>query len=280
MTNLKITRYRKQIQCFEEHLGNGITLSMNLIPPGKFMMGSLDNELGRAVDEAPQHFVTLAQDFFMGRYAITQAQWKAVAAMPKVERDLPPTPSYFQGDNRPIGQINWYEAVEFCSRLAKTSGRPYRLPTESEWEYACRAGTTTPFHFGEFISIDLANYRETVTEYGGITHLENYGNVSKKESHEETTDVGSFGVSNAFGLYDMHGNILEWCQDTWHDSYQGNAEDGSAWIGENDTRVLRGGSWKDAPYDCRSAFRNWSTADDNYNDVGLRVVCSVALLHK
>jgi formylglycine-generating enzyme required for sulfatase activity len=280
MTNLNITRYRKQIQCFEEHLGNGITLCMNLIPPGNFVMGSPDHELGRAGDEAPQHSVTLAQAFFMGRYTVTQAQWRAVTAMPKVERELPPTPSYFQGDNRPIGQINWYDAVEFCSRLAKKSGRPYRLPTEAEWEYACRAGTTTPFHFGESISIDLANYRETDTEYAGITHLGTYSEVPKRESQEETTDVGSFGVSNAFGLYDMHGNILEWCQDTWHESYQGIAEDGSAWISEDDTRVLRGGSWKDAPSECRSALRNWSTADDNYNDVGLRVVCSMALLHK
>jgi formylglycine-generating enzyme required for sulfatase activity len=280
MTNLKITHYRKQIQCFEEHLGNGITLCMNLIPPGNFIMGSPDRELGRAVDEAPLHSVKFAQAFFMGKYAITQAQWMAVTAMPKVERELPPTPSYFQGDNRPIGQINWYEAVEFCSRLAKMSGRPYRLPTEAEWEYACRAGTTTPFHFGEFISIDLANFREIVTEYGGMTHVGNHGDVSRRDSYEETKDVGSFGVSNDFGLFDMHGNILEWCQDTWHDSYLGASADGSAWIGEDDTRVLRGGSWKDSPYECRSALRNWSTADVKYNDVGLRVVCSVTLLHK
>jgi len=150
----------------------------------------------------------------MGKYLITQAQWRVVTALPKVERGLKSDPSRFKGGHLTVECINWYEAVEFCARLARKTGRDYRLPSEAEWEYACRAGTTTPFHFGETITTDLANYRGTDNEQYKWSGF--YGRGSKGIYRNKTTDVGSFGVANAFGLYDMHGNVWEWCQDIWH----------------------------------------------------------------
>ncbi len=232
-------------------------MDMVYIPPGSFQMGAPENELRRSEDEGPQHSVTFAQPFFMGKYPVTQAQWKTVAAMPQQERKLTSNPSNFKGDNRPVEQIDWNDAVEFCQRLAKATRRPYRLPTEAEWEYACRAGTDTPFHFGASITTDLANYRGTDWEYEGTTYSGAYGEGPHSEYRQETTEVGSFKVANAFGLSDMHGNVWEWCQDTWYANYEGAPKDGSAWINENDNdyRILRGGSWSFNPEDCRSASR-------------------------
>jgi formylglycine-generating enzyme required for sulfatase activity len=156
--------------------------------------------------EKPQHQVTV-QPFSMGKFQVTQVQWKAVATLTKVNRDLKPEPSKFKGDNRPVEQVSWYDAIEFCDRLSRKTGKPYRLPSEAEWEYACRAGTTTPFHFGETITSELANYNANYT----------YGAGVKGIYREQTTPVGSFGVANSFGLYDMHGQVWEWCADHWHD---------------------------------------------------------------
>jgi formylglycine-generating enzyme required for sulfatase activity len=197
----KISRKRCRAQYFTEDLGNGISLEMVAIPGGTFMMGAPMNEKGSTDDERPQHQVTV-QPFFMGRYPVTQAQWRAVAALPQVNKELDPNPSYFKGDDRPVERISWYDALEFCARLNFrinfTAERDYRLPSEAEWEYACRAGTTTPFYFGETITTDLANYRGNST----------YGNAPQGEYREETTTVGSF-PPNAFGLYDLHGNVWE-----------------------------------------------------------------------
>ena len=180
-----------------------------------------------------QHEVTIA-DFFIGKYPITQAQWRAVAALPEVERSLEPDPSNFKGDNRPVESMTWEDAVEFCARLTAKTGRTYRLPSEAEWEYACRAGTTGPFHFGETITPDLANYDGNYT----------YGDGPKGRYRNKTTPVGQF-PANAFGLYDMHGNVWEWCQDHYHSDYIGAPTDGSAWVsgGDSSRRMLRGGSW-------------------------------------
>ncbi len=209
----KISRKKCRAQYFTEDLGNGVTLEMVAIPGGTFMMGAPKNEQGSRDDERPQHQVTV-QPFFMGRYPVTQAQWRAVAALPQVNKELDPNPSYFKGDDRPVERISWYDGLEFCARLNFrinfTAGRDYRLPSEAEWEYACRAGTTTPFYFGETITTDLANYDGNYT----------YGNAPKGEFRQETTTVGSF-PPNAFCLYDMHGNVWEWCADTWHDNYEG-----------------------------------------------------------
>jgi formylglycine-generating enzyme required for sulfatase activity len=214
----------------------------------------------------------------MGRYPVTQAQWRAVAAMPQQNQALELDPSHFKGDRHPVESVSWYDAVEFCDRLSRLgenritlfTNRQYRLPTEAEWEYACRAGTATPFHFGETITTDLANYRGNDEKYGA------YGPGHLGEYREETTPVGHFEGANSFGLYDMHGNVLEWCQDHWHDNYEGAPTDGSAWLTENEqaSRVLRGGSWTFNPRNYRSAFRYSSAPALIYSYLGFRVVCS------
>ncbi|MBU6230591.1 MAG: formylglycine-generating enzyme family protein, partial [Cyanobacteria bacterium REEB459] len=175
-------------------LGQGVTLEMVLVPGGSFMMGSPTKEVDRKSDEGPQHQVTVAE-FWMGKYPVTQAQYQAIMGN---------NPARFKGDNRPVEQVNWHEAMEFCDRLSKKLGQPYTLPSESQWEYACRAGTTTPFHFGETITPDLANYDGNYP----------YGSEPEETFREATTEVGNF-PPNGFGLYDMHGNVLEWCQDWW-----------------------------------------------------------------
>ena len=269
-----------------EALGNGVALDLVLIPGGTFTMGSPAGEESRdwygnfndafkGVNvEGPQHQVKI-QPFLMGKYPVTQAQWKAVAALPKSERDLESDPANFKGDNRPVEQVSWDDAVEFCQRLSKHTGRKYRLPSEAEWEYACRAGTTTPFHFGSTITTDVANYRGTDWEYEGKTYSGSYGQGPKGEYRQQTTDVGSFSA-NAFGLYDMHGNVWEWCLDHWHNTYDGAPTDGSACLssGESKLRLLRGGSWGNLPWYCRSAFRDGSARDYQYSGFGFRLVCA------
>jgi len=244
-------------QSFTENLDNGVTLEMVAISGGTFLMGSPKGEGND--DERPQHEVTL-QPFFMGKYPVTQAQYQAV---------MGENPAHFKdrsdSDRRPVEQVDWHDANEFCKRLSKLTGRDYRLPSEAEWEYACRAGTTTPFHFGETITDQLANYDASET----------YADEPKGEYREQTAPVASF-LPNAFGLYDMHGNVWEWCADTWHDDYKDAPTDGSAWTkGDNDNRSsLRGGSWYDIPNDCRSAFRDDSIRERGFIDdlIGFRVV--------
>jgi formylglycine-generating enzyme required for sulfatase activity len=233
-------------------------------------MGSPKEEENSMDSERPQHEVTI-EPFFMGKYQVTQAQWRFVAQLPQVNRELEQDPSHFKGDNRPVEQVSWYDAVEFCDRLSQYTGRTYRLPSEAEWEYACRAGTTTPFHFGETITTDLVNYNGNYT----------YGNGVKGVYRKETTEVGSFGVANNFGLYDMHGNVYEWCLDDWHENYTDAPADGSAWFSSDDKlsdktgrTVLRGGSWYFDARFCRSAFRFRLSRDVRYDLYGFRVVCS------
>ncbi|MGK7892307.1 MAG: formylglycine-generating enzyme family protein, partial [Xenococcus sp. (in: cyanobacteria)] len=156
------------------------------------------------------------------------------------------------GDNRPVEQVTWDEAVDFCKKLSRQTGREYRLPTEAEWEYACRAGTTTAYYFGENITEDLVNYYKTVGE---------------------TNAVGQY-PSNGFGLYDMHGNVWDLCQDNWHNKYDNAPKDGKRWgSGSSSKTVIRGGSWCDAPYNCRSAYRISYLRGDRSSFIGFRVVC-------
>ncbi|MBE9058244.1 SUMF1/EgtB/PvdO family nonheme iron enzyme [Sphaerospermopsis sp. LEGE 08334] len=253
-----IQRQPRLARYFIEDLGDGVTLEMAAIPGGTFMMGSPENEAGRRDNESPQHQVTVPS-FFMGKYPVTQAQYQAITGN---------NPSRSKGSNRPVEFSNWNNAVAFCEKLSQKIGKTYRLPSEAEWEYACRAGTTTPFHFGETITTDLANY------YGYST----YGQEPKGVHRKETTEVGSFGVANNFGLYDMHGNVWESCQDHWHSNYEGAPTDGSLWldIEENITKtLLRGGSWSNDPDYCRSAFR-YIDRPIPFNNFGFRVVCGGA----
>jgi formylglycine-generating enzyme required for sulfatase activity len=264
------------IQVWQEPLGDQLTLDLVGIPGGEFLMGSPPDEVGRDVytslypntvgkDVEAQHRVTV-ESFAMGQFPVTQAQWQAVAALTRVNRELAPDPAHFKGDHRPVEQVSWYEAVEFCDRLSQHSGHPYRLPSEAEWEYACRAKTTTPFHFGDNLSTELANYNGNYT----------YGTGAIGEYRQATTAVGQFGVANAFGLFDLLGNVFEWCLDHWHPSYEGAPTDGSAWVtdGNEGHRIVRGGSWYNHPKYCRSASRNSGLPDDRSGNYGFRVVCS------
>ncbi|MBW4599054.1 MAG: formylglycine-generating enzyme family protein [Calothrix sp. FI2-JRJ7] len=276
-----IKREQKEAFYFTEYLGEtpgkpaALGIEMVAIPGGSFIMGAPKNELERRNAESPQHQVTV-QPFFIGKYPITQAQWRFVAQLTRVNRPLKPDPSNFKGDNRPVEQVSWYDAVEFCLRLSQYTGRTYTLPSEAEWEYACRAGTATPFHFGETITAELANHNGDAT----------YRNAPKGEYRRKTTPVGSFGVANAFGLYDMHGNVWEWCLDDWHDNYEGAPTDGSPWFQKNndniyqkqEAAVMRGGSWYDHPGNSRSASRDGNLRAGRHLtnlNIGFRVVCGV-----
>jgi formylglycine-generating enzyme required for sulfatase activity len=252
-----IQRQQRIARYFIEDLGNDVTLEMAAIPGGTFMMGSPENEARGRNNESPQHPVTVPS-FFMGKYPVTQAQYQAIMGT---------NPSRFKGSNRPVERVIWNDAIAFCEKLSQRTGKNYRLPSEAEWEYACRAGTTTPFHFGETITTDLANYSGNYTYGGGIEGI----------YRGETTEVGSFEVANNFGLYDMHGNVWEWCQDSWHSSYKGAPTDGNAWLDtDTNVRLLRGGSWNYLPGNCRSACRNFNLLDNYLNLIGFRVVCSGA----
>lgn len=253
---------RKQAEFRTDAIADSIALDLMVIPGGTFAMGSPE---GEGLDnEKPQHQVTI-QPFLMGTYAVTQAQWKAVANLPKVGGELDADPSEFKGSQRPVEKVSWDHAVEFCERLSQHTGREYRLPTEAEWEYACRAGTTTPFHTGETLTSDLANYNATET----------HGDGPIGEYRGQTTAVGSF-PANAFGLYDMHGNVWEWCQDQWRGDYENAPTDGSAWMQGivPIARLLRGSYWKNELDSCRSAYH----ASQSPAVVGFsfRVVCAAS----
>jgi formylglycine-generating enzyme required for sulfatase activity/uncharacterized caspase-like protein len=271
----EIERNASTAQYFVEDLGKQVELAMVSIPEGTSLMGSPGSEKGRYKDESPQHKVTVPA-FLMGRYPVTQAQWKIVAMMPQVERGLKADPSTFKGDNLPIESVSWDDAVEFCKRLTNHTNREYRLPSEAEWEYACRAGTATPFHFGETITTDLANYRGIDWKYESKTYPGFYGSGPRGEFRERTTPVDHFKIANAFGLSDMHGNVWEWCADLWHGNYNGAPMDGSSWLKDSkeEKYILRGGSWLYIPWGCRSAYRNRYARDGVYGSTGFRVCCS------
>jgi formylglycine-generating enzyme required for sulfatase activity len=262
--NLSLYRYRRSNKSYTEDLGSGVKLTLMLIPAGEFEMGSPADEPESSDYENPQHYVQVPQ-FLLGRYPVTQAQWREVAGYEGNNRDLNPEPSRFKGDDRPVEQVRWEEAQEFCQRLSAKTGKKYRLPSEAEWEYACRAGTVTPFHFGETISSELANYDAS----------EVYSNGPKGEDRKKTTDVGVF-PANDWGLHDMHGNVWEWCEDDWCINFDGAPGDGSAWVEFEQVKtnkLVRGGSWFNFPGDCRSASRGSNF--DVSGIVGFRVVCEL-----
>lgn len=258
-----------------ESLSQEVSLQMIAIPGGTFLMGAAKTEEGWTPAQSPQHSATV-MPFFISQYPIIQAQWEAVAALPKVDRPLHPDPANRKDAMRPVEQVTWYDAVEFCARLSQYTTRSYRLPSEAEWEYACRAGTITPFHFGDTITTQLANYSGIDWEYEGKVRSRGaYGAGPHGDDRRETLPVGSFQVANEFGLYDMHGNVREWCGDDWHDHYQNAPADGSVWTTDGETKkVLRGGSWNTSPRACRSAARSRLAPDASLYDIGFRVVYS------
>ena len=268
-----VTLRDSEAQEYIEDLGNGLNLRMVAIRGGTFLMGQTEAEKIQLLkeygeqnyqtyldEELPRHEVTIP-DFFMGIFTVTQAQYQAL---------MGENPSTFRGEDRPVETVSWDESVAFCDRLSTQTGRNYRLPTEAEWEYACRAGTTTPFAFGDMITPELANY-DWKSSYNG--------SPTRSSDPRETQPVGSY-PANAWGLYDMHGNVWEWCLDHWHSNYADKPEelkqDGStAWLSsdESKNRLLRGGSWYSNAKSCRSAYRAHNAPDIRYGSYGFRVVC-------
>ncbi|TRU94759.1 MAG: formylglycine-generating enzyme family protein, partial [Microcystis wesenbergii Mw_QC_B_20070930_S4] len=253
---------------FTENLAKGVTLEMVSLPAGKFLMGSSESD-----SEKPPHQVKV-NSFAIGKYPITQAQYQAVMGT---------NPSLFTNNpQNPVERVSWNDAQAFCQKLSQITGKTYRLPTEAEWEYACRAGTTTRFYFGDDAS-ELGDYGWYVNNSGkqvidtdGI--LQEVGGDLHKylerliANSNQTHPVGQ-KKPNAWGLYDMSGNVFEWCEDNWHDSYENAPRDGSAWLTNNhDYHIVRGGSWIASPGYCRSAYRS-SYLVGILGTRGFRVVC-------
>jgi formylglycine-generating enzyme required for sulfatase activity len=241
-----------------------VSLPLVAIAGGQFVLGAPPTEPGYDPSN-PAQTIAAVESFWMSIYPITQAQWQAVAMLPTVNIDLPSTPAHVKGDNHPVEQVSWPEAVEWCDRLSRfmahragqgIAPQPklsnLRLPTEAEWEYACRAKTTTPFHTGPTLTTSLANYNGS----------QPYRQEPAGQFRGTTTAVGSFGNANDFGLYDMHGNVLEWC------SPIGDTRRTAIW------QVVRGGSWQSPAEQCRSAYRRGLQADTRSNQVGFRVVAT------
>jgi formylglycine-generating enzyme required for sulfatase activity len=225
----------------------GMKMTLVLVPSGSFRMGSSDGEEGRYSMEGPQHEVTVSRPFYMGAHEVTQTQYEAVVGT---------NPSHFKGSNNPVDCVSWNDAIEFCKAISNPDGVTIRLPTEAEWEYACRAGSSGRFCFGDPNS-DLGEYAWYFGNAGSETHP-----VGQKKS-------------NAWGLYDMHGNVWEWCADNWHVGYKDAPTDGSAWQGTNPFHVVRGGSWHSNPRHCCSPLRYALAPDSQFNYLGFRVVFSV-----
>ena len=233
---------------FTEKLPNRVTLEMVSLPAGEFIMGSPDSDPDARDWEKPPHQVKV-NSFAIGKYPVTQAQYQAVMGT---------NPSRLKNNQQnPVENVSWNDAKAFCQKLSQITGKTYRLPTEAEWEYACRAGTTTRYYFG-----DDANQLGDYAWYDG-------------NSQDKTHPVGQ-KKPNAWGLYDMIGNVCEWCEDNWHDSYENAPRDGSAWLtNDNDYPILRGGCWYNGPDGCRSAYRDFNLyrRDGLSNSYGFRVVC-------
>ena len=237
---------------------HGVRHAFRWIPPGTFMMGSPKTEKGRWEDEV-LHQVTLSKGFWMAETPVTQALWQAL---------MGENPSRFQGDNRPVEQVSWHDSQLFIARLNQLHpDLTVCLPTDAEWEYACRAGTQTPFHFGEEPTLDKVNYRGT-WEWGGS---DKWGDGAK----QQTTDVASY-LCNAWGLFDLHGNVWEWCQDAWQGKLSAEpVTDPLITGGDQEAgvkRVVRGGSWSHSGRFCRSAYRDGFEPDGRYDNLGFRLV--------
>jgi formylglycine-generating enzyme len=231
---------------------NSIGMKFVWIPPGTFMMGSPKEEKPRSDNES-QHKVTLTKGFYIGVYTVTQEQWQEVTGK---------NHSHFKGEkNLPVDSVSWDDCQEFVKKLRDKDKvrKAYRLPTEAEWEYACRAGTTTPFHFGDTISTEQANYDGNFI----------FAKGKKGAFREKTTPVESF-PANAWGLHDMHGNLSQWCQDWFVDYPKKDVTDPQG-PEEGKLRVIRGGNWSSYPSYCRSAFRLGNVPVSRNQYTGVRV---------
>jgi|SoiMethySBSTD1v2_1073268.scaffolds.fasta_scaffold04615_7 formylglycine-generating enzyme required for sulfatase activity len=294
ITARDIVEINGPVKSFVQEIG-GVSFEMVEIPEGVFQMGTDETLLTQAIREcelrckddgcrascdkiiraeSPQHQVTVRK-FFISRYEVTQAQWNAIRQLDTIKFKLPPNPSSATHDptqdgDRPVEQVTWTQAKEFCRLLSQKTGRTYRLPTEAEWEYSCRADTQTPFGFGIALSPNFVNY--------------DAGSINRRT----TLPVRIREYANKFGLYDMHGNVAEWCEDSWHDNYVNNPpRDGTAWIEKRKIsqkgvkkaqgstgsfRVVRGGSWQDAAYACRCAARKQFIEGGTNSGLGFRIV--------
>jgi len=229
---------------------NSIGMKFVWIEPGSFMMGSPKDEKQR-FDNETQHKVTLTKGFYMGVHTVTQEQWQKVMGN---------NPSHFKGEkDLPVENVSWDNCQEFIKKMREKDKKPYRLPSEAEWEYACRAGTKTPFHFGETISTDQANFDGNFI----------YGDGKKGKNREKTTSVGNF-PANAWGLHDMHGNVWQWCED-WFGAYEIKETADPKGPEKGTERVLRGGSWNYHPRHCRSTFRAGNEPASRRTYYGFRV---------
>lgn len=254
-----------QAHLYTEDLGNYQTLAMVSIRGGRFTMGASSKEKASSDRERPLHRVKV-DSFLIGKYPVTQAQWRIVAKLPQIKRELFGEPSHFKGDNRPVECVSWLDAVEFCDRLFIYTGKSYRLPSEAEWEYACRGNSQTPFAYGETLTKELADYASSYS----------YASEKTIPYRKETVNIGNF-MPNAFGVYDLHGNVREWCADHWHETYHGAPSHSTAWNKEGVTewRTLRGGSWANKPSHCRSAHRSGYRADSLNRAIGFRVAMNL-----
>ena len=234
---------------------------MVVLPGGSYMMGSPGDEAGRGGDEGPRHRVTIPRPIAVGKYEVTFAEWDVCVAAGGCGGYRPGDRGWGRG-RRPVVNVSWEDVKSYVEWVSGKTGKRYRLLSESEWEYAARAGTTGPFHFGSTISTDQGNYD------GNYTYGSGRGGVYR----EKTASAGSF-PANGFGLHDVHGNVWEWVEDCWHGDYSGASADGSAWTtgGNCGERVLRGGSWYFIPGLLRSAYRNRFTAGFRNDDLGFRI---------
>lgn len=234
-----------------------------IVPSGGFRMGSPPREAGRQPSETPQHGVRIAHTLAAGKYPVTFDEWDQYTRLTGSPHR--PAGAGFGRGTRPVVNVSWSDAAAYCGWLGVTSGQHYRLLTEAEWEFCCRAGTTTRYAFGDVLSTEQANFNGSAHPVPG----------SANSFRARSVPVGSF-PPNGFGLFDMHGNVSEWVEDHWHDDYAGAPTDGRAWVGTGVRRVTRGGSWFDYPQDVRSARRAWAAEAERARNIGFRVCREIA----
>ena len=259
-----INRSHHSVKYYAEDLGDDINLEMIVIPDGELIHNLADREKNKTNNTTYQKLLRIPS-FYIAKFPITQRQWQQVAKLPQIKRKLHLKPAQFSGLDLPVENISWYDAIEFCQRLSQATGKQYRLPSEAQWEYACRAKTTTPFSFGQTITSEIANYNGRYT----------YADEIKGEYRKTTTPVNKF-LPNAFGLYSMHGNVWEWCADDWQDNYQNISSDRLIDNSSgNQIKVIRGGSWGSRPAFCSSTHRDRFIADNFNNFIGFRCVIEI-----